>query len=239
MTSRVAAIVVAVGFLAACTSSGEPPEPASFPVSASAYSFDLIDQGASDRHPLVALVPVGRRAQVQVTMSSVSEAIDVMLEASVVQASADGSSQLVRLEITGVDSDDASTVEALAPIIGASASLVRDRRLSVVEQTLEVPAGLAFRADTVARQALRAPFALVGPLALDVVGDGAVWTVTDAADAPTTVEVVASSAEEFQLRFDVPGGSVELTGRSGALLPSEQIITLDNAALVVTAERLN
>lgn len=247
MSQRFAAFALAAAVLAGCTTAESTVEPANqpvvAPVSASQYTFELTDIGAGERHVLVAAVPVGRTADVIVSLTSIGETIDVQLEATVVQAGADGESQLIELVVVGVDADDASTVDVLLPIVGASSSLVRDSRLSLVEQQLEVPGGLAFRADTVARQALRAPFVLVGPLPLQPVGDGAMWVVEageDGADlGSTTVEVVDSSVDGFQLRFDVPDGVAEIKGRAGALLPDEQIITLDNATLTVIAERSN
>ena len=213
------------------------------PASASNYTFELVEFGDDERHTLVAPVPVGRTVDVVVSLSSLGETLDVQLEATVVQADAGGESQLIELVILGVEADDASTVDALAPIVGASSELVRDRRLSLVEQALDVPAGLAFRADTVARQALRAPFVLIGPLALEPIGAGASWTVETsdegAALDSTTVEVVSVSADAFELRFEVPDGAVEISGRPGALLPDKQTITLDNATITVVAERLN
>lgn len=233
--------------LLGCTASeGEPVVPAApavAPSSASSYVLDLIDQGDVDRYDLVGLVPVGRRVNVVVTLTSLGESVVVLLEATVLRAGADGEVQLIELVVTGVNADDASTVDVLSPIVGSSTSLIRDERLAIVEQQLEVQEGLAFRADAVVRQALRAPFALVGPLPLEPVGTGASWTIETSEDGAvidtTTVEVVRSSSEGFQLRFDVPDGVVEISGRAGALLPRQQIIMLDNASLTITAERSN
>lgn len=253
MTHRLATIAIAAAFLLSCTALlgctttdaavDEPELPVVAPVSSSDYSFELTNLGLGERHELIAPVPVGRSANVTVSLTSLDETIDVSLQATVVQAAADGQSQLIELIVVGVQADDPSTVDGLAPIVGASASLVRDSRLSIVEQQLDVPAGLAFRADAVVRQALRAPFVLVGPLALEPVGAGASWTVETSEDGAvidsTSVEVISSSSDGFQLRFAVPDGVVEITGRAGALLPDEQLITLDNATLRVVAERSN
>lgn len=247
-TKTVAAAFVLSGTaLLGCTSAdtvAESPElPAVAPLSAADYVFELTNFGSGERHGLVAPVPVGRIADITVSLTSLDETVDVSLQATVVQAAADGQSQLIDLVVTGVEANDASTVDGLMPIVGASASIVRDGRLSIVEQQLNVPSGLAFRADAVVRQALRAPFVLVGPLALEPVGSGAAWTVSTMQDGAvldtTSVEVVSSSAEGFELRFEVPDGVVEITGSAGALLPDEQLITLDNATLRVVAERLN
>ena len=247
MTRRLATLVLGAATLLSCTSTGDrietPDQLTTAPASASNYTFGLTEIGGGERHALIAPVPVGRQADVTVSLASLGETIDVQLEATVAQAGADGESQLIELVIVGVEADDVSTVDALSPIIGASSSLVRDRRLSMVEQQLDVQAGLAFRADTVARQALRAPFVLVGPLALEPVGDGASWSVetseSEAVVISTNVEVISSSVDGFQLRFDVPEGVVEIWGRAGALLPDRQVITLDNATLTVVAERSN
>lgn len=247
MSQRLAAVGFAAVALLGCSTS-EPEVDTSetiavAPLSASAYEFELVNLGTGERHALVAPVPVGRMADVIVSLTSLDETIDVQLEATVVQAGADGQSQLIELVIVGVDAGDGSTVDALEPIIGASSELVRDDRLSIVEQQLDVPNGLGFRADTVARQALRAPFVLVGPLALQPVGNGAAWTVETVEDGSvldsSTVEVVSSSAEGFQLRLDVPNGVAEISIRAGALLPDEQVITLDNASVTVISERSN
>lgn len=246
MTHRLAAFAVAAATLSGCTTSDgvtvSPDTSAFAPASALAYSFELTDVGTGERHALIAPVPVGRSADVTVSLTSLGDTIDVQLEATVTQAGADGQSQLIELTIVGVDADDESTVDGLSPLVGASSSLVRDSRLSMVEQQLEVPSGLAFRADTVARQALRAPFVLVGPLALEPVADGASWTVEMSVDGvvdASTVDVVSSTADGFELRLDVPDGEVEIRGRAGALLPDEQIITLGDATLTVVAERSN
>lgn len=203
----------------------------------------MISLGDGERYALVAPLPVGRRADVTVSLSSLGETIDVQLEAVVARAGADGESQLIELVVVGVEADDSATVDGLLPIVGASSTLVRDERLSIVEQQLDVPTGLAFRADAVVRQALRAPFGLVGPMALEPVGAGASWSVETSEGNATidasTVEVVSSTADGFQLRFEVSDGLVELKGRSGMLLPDEQVITLDNATLTVVAEHSN
>ncbi len=247
MIRRLATVALAATSLLSCTTSnGEvqaSDQPAIAPLSASNYSFELLDRGDVDRYELVAPVPVGRTADVTVSLASLGETIEVALEAKVVQAGADGAGQLIELVVVGVAADDASTVDGLLPIVGASSSLVRDERLSLVEQQLDVPPGLAFRADAVVRQALRAPFVLVGPLALEPIGSGASWTVQTTEDGAVietaSVEVLSSSAQGFHLRFEVPDGIVEIWGRAGALLPDEQVITLDNATLRVTADRSN
>lgn len=253
MNQRLATIVVAAStllisttLLSCTTSDGASTAsdlPAIAPPSASDYTFELTNLGSGERYELIAPVPVGRTADVTVSLTSLDETVDVSLEANVVQAGADGQSQLIELIVVGIVADDASTVDGLSSIVGASASLVRDGRLSIVEQQLNVPAGLTFRADAVVRQALRAPFVLVGPLALQPVGAGATWTIETSEDGTiidsTDVEVISNSADGFQLRFEVPDGVAEITGRPGALLPDEQLITLDNATLRVVAERTN
>lgn len=247
MIRRLATIAITATSLLGCTTpEGEAvvtDVPAVAPPSASNYAFDLVDRGDVDRHELVGLVPVGRRAKIVVSLSSLGETVDVLLEATVLRAGADGEVQLVELVVVGVEADDTSTVNVLSPIVGSSSNLVRDERLAIVEQELDVPEGLAFRADAVVRQALRAPFALVGPLPLQPVGTGASWTIETTEDGAvverTTVEVVSTSSEGFQLYFEIPDGVVEILGRAGALLPDEQIITLENATLSVTAKRSN
>jgi hypothetical protein len=212
------------------------------PPAAARYEFQLTSFGADDRHELSVPVPVGRSAAISVSLSSQGEAIVVGLEAKLTDAPADGSSQIIDLVVVSVDADDDETIEGLAPMLSASSTLLRDERLAVVEQVLDVPPGLSFRAEAVARQALRAPFALIGPLALQAVGSGAEWTVETMEGGAVTdtrnVVVVSSSADGYVIRFDVPEGAVELSGRPGALLPGEQVVTLDDAVLTVTAERI-
>lgn len=229
-----------------CTSADESPVAASIagdlaPASASSYTIELIDAGAEDRHVLVAPLPVGRSADIVVSLGSLGETIDVSLEATLVRSGADGEGQLIELEVVGVDAGDVATEDALFSIVGASSRLVRDERLAVVEQELDVPVDLAFRADAVARQALRAPFLLAGPIVSDAVGSGASWTVQTTEDgvgiSTTIVEVARSSIDGYVLHFELPGGQVEISGRPEELLPDEQIITLPDATVRVVAER--
>lgn len=243
--------VVVAWLLVACTHEGLPGDglvqqvetiDAAPPPASVRYEFDLKAVGDSDRHQLVAPVPVGRSAAVSVTLSAQGEAIEVGLEAIVTEAAADGSSQVVDLVVVSLDAVDAETVEGLSPILDASSTVLRDERLAVVEQVLDVPPGLSFRAEAVVRQALRAPFALVGPMALQAVGSGAAWSVETIEDGVVVeireVSVGSSSIDGYVITFDVPGGTVDLSGRAGALLPDEQVITLDDAVLTVTAERI-
>lgn len=247
MIRRLLIVLVGTWVLLGCTSAGGDvvgvDSTAVPPASASTYTLDLVDSGDQPQFPIVAPVPVGRQANITVSLMSLGEAVDVSLVATVLQAGADGGNQLIELDVAGVDADVDATVAALSSIVGASSTLVRDQRLAVVEQELDVPSGLAFRADAVVRQALRAPFSLVGPLTLEPVGPGASWTVRFDEDADATdtlvMEVVDSSADRFELRFAVADGVAEITGQPGALLPDEQLITLDNATLRVVAERAN
>jgi len=213
------------------------------PTSASVrYEFELTGLGDENRHELTRPVPVGRAAAITVSLSSRGEAIEIGLEATVTDAPADGSNQIIELVVVRLDADDVETIAGLAAILDASSTLLRDERLAVVEQTLDVPAGLSFRADAVARQALRAPFALTGPLALRPVGTGAEWTVETIEDGVVAeirrALVTKSSSEGYVISFAVPEGTVEMSGRAGELLPDEQVITLDDAVLTVTAERI-
>lgn len=247
MIRRLLALSIALLALLGCTTASDGVAAVDpivvAPASASVYSLDIIDLGEPERFPVVLPVPVGRQANITVSLTSLGDAIDVSLVATVIQAGADGRNQLVELEVVGVEAVADSTVDALVSIVGASSSLVRDERLAVVEQTLDVPTGLAFRADAVVRQALRAPFSLVGPMTLESVGPGASWTVDfdEGADAADTllVAVVNNSSDGFDVRFEVADGVAEITGRPGTLLPDQQLITLDNAALRVVAERAN
>lgn len=206
------------------------------------YEFELTGLGDDDRHELTAPVPVGRAAAITVSLSSQGEAIEIGLEATVTEAPADGSNQIIELVVVRLDADNVETIAGLTAILDASSTLLRDERLAVVEQILDVPGGLSFRADAIARQALRAPFALTGPLALQPVGTGAEWTVETIEDGVVTeirrVLVTRSSIEGYLISFAVPEGTVELSGRAGELLPDEQMITLDDAVLTVTAERI-
>lgn len=246
MRYRPVGLVAAVIFLLplSCTSADDPPTAIpvpTAPASASSYTIELLDPGAPDRHLLAAPLPVGRAADIVVSLGSTDETIEVSLEATLVRSDADGEGQLIELVVVGVDANDTAAADGLAPIIGASSRLVRDERLAVVEQELDVPDGLAFRADAVARQALRAPFVLAGPLVDLPVGSGASWTTQTDADGEasdaTTVEVVRSTIDGYLLRFELADGSVEITGRPDELLPDEQVITLDDATIRIVAER--
>lgn len=240
----IACLLIASTSLVGCSSGDESPavaETTVVPPSATVYRIELVDAGAADRHVLVAPVPVGRRAEISVQLASLGERIEVRLDASVIQSGASGGGQLIDLVVVGVDADDPDTVVGLQDIVGASSRLVRDERLAVVEQQLDVPEGLAFRPDAVVRQALRSPFALAGPMVTEAVGDGASWTIDTVEDGvvaeTTVVEVISADADGYVLSLEVPGGSVMVTGQAGALLPDEQVITLDDATVTVVAER--
>ena len=230
LVRRIGAIAVLVG----CTSAGpEPvtispvPEP---PASAEAYTIE--------RHPLIAPLPVGLRSEVTVSFGALGETIDVVLDVELIRSGADGGGQLIELVVISVRAGDAPTTDALLPIVGASSRLVRDERRAIVEQSLDVPAGLESRTDAIVRQALRAPFALAGPLVTDPVGAGASWQVIRGDDAEvdiTTVDVVSNTAERHVLRFAIADGDVEITGRPDEMLPDEQTISLGEAMMRVVA----
>lgn len=229
--------------LVACTDGSDPTDDsgASTTVTAisSGYRLEIESVGADERHELVSAVPVGRTARVVVSLSSQGEVIDVELEAEVIRADADGSSQDIELRVVAVRSDDPETVDGLGPIIEATSRIRRDARLAVVGQALDVPDDLGFRADAVVRQALRAPFSLAGPLPLEAVGSGASWTTVSFApgepDRVTNVVLETATAESYAYSFDIPQGTVAVAGRPGALLPERQDIVLDDAVVTITA----
>jgi hypothetical protein len=237
-------VITLITLLSGCTASDEeavvPPSTASLAES-SGYRLELESRGAGDRHDLVVPVPTGRTVGVTVSLGAQGETVRVELVATLVRADADGVGQEIELRIVDVEADDQDTADGLASIVDASSVLRRDRHLAVVEQVLDVPADLAFRADAVARQVLRAPFALVGPLPLESVGAGAVWQVQSMEDGETVdtrqVSLVEVDSDGYAFSFELPDGEVEIVGSSGALLPDRQVITLDDADLTVTAER--
>ncbi len=205
------------------------------------YEFELTTPGDGARFVVVAPLPVGRSADVTVVLASDGETIAVELEAEVVAADAEQAVQEIDLRIVEVRADDPRAVDVLESIVGASSVLRRDRRQAVFEQTLDIPPGLGFRADAVARQVLRAPFSLAGPVALAPVGAGANWSVTtmdgDVAVDERDVAVEFVNDDGYTLRFSLPDGEVEIQGRTGALLPDLQVITLADAEIRVEAER--
>lgn len=205
------------------------------------YRFELQSSGEPDRHDLVVPVPVGRTAEATVGLRSQGETVEVQLVATVLRSAADGGSQEIELRIVGVDADDVETIDGLGPIVGAASVLRLDQRHAVVEQVLDVPDDLGFRADAVARQALRAPFALIGPLPLEPVGVGSRWRVRSIERGQTVsdraVTLVDVRPDGYVLMFELPEGLVEINGRPGALLPSRQTITLEDAELIVTANQ--
>lgn len=247
-------IVAVLAMSAGCTSTDQnasSPSPTAAPTSSVAttptgpsaqYRLELGTNGDPDRHELVVPVPTGRTMAVTVSLGSDGETVAVDLVATLLRSDADGAGQEIELRITGVDADDPETVDGLASIVDSSSVLRRDRRLAVVEQVLDVPDGLAFRADAVARQALRAPFSLAGPLPLEAVGVGAAWEVQSVDGGETVdardVSLLAVDGDGYRLAFALPDGEVEIIGRIGALLPDRQVITLVDAQLTVTADRL-
>lgn len=227
-----------------CSSTGDgtdPTDDVGLTVSGPGYEYELASVGQGERFELVAPIPVGRSALVTVGMASHGEAVEVDLVVEVRSADAGGVGQEIELRVVEVRSDDPHTVDSLDQILDASSIVRRDARRAVVEQVLDIPAGLGFRADAVARQVLRAPFSLVGPLALVPVGVGARWTVRDTDDGIVVDEreVTVSEIDEsgHVLTFAVPDGAVEIHGRVDALLPDLQIITVSDAELTVTAAR--
>lgn len=242
---RLIVIIAATTVLIGCTASdrddASPSPSTTVAPGSSQYRIELESVGGVDRHELVAPVPVGRTVGVEVSLRSQGEAVVVELVATVVRSAADGAGQEIELQIVAVDADDPDTVDGLEPIADARSRLRRDRRLAVVEQVLDVPEGLAFRADAVARQALRAPFSLVGPLPLEPVGAGASWQVQTIEGDETVdtrqVSLAQVDAEGFLLTFGLPEGEVEIAGRIGALLPDRQTINLLDADLTVIADR--
>lgn len=241
----VAAALTAVGS-AACTTDdaastdAAPAEvtttTAAPPASARSYEVDLIAAGSEPRFPLVAPVPVGRSVDISVVFESRGEAVTVLVEAEVVASVAGGGGKQVDLVVANVAAEDPDTVAALEPIVGASSQLVLDERRAVVEQSLSIPEGLTFRADTIVGQALRAPFALAGPLPLDPVGVDASWSVVDTV-SETTVQLTMVDADSYRLRIESVDATVDVSSSAGRLLPERQTIELVDATLTITSER--
>lgn len=237
-------LLAVAGAVVGCTSSPvADPEVGVDPAGTLTYGFDLQWAGDDERYELISILPVGRTAVITVSLQSQGESVDVDLEATVVRAGADGVSQDIALDVTAVRSDDGATIDGLSSIVGASSVVRRDQRHAVVEQLLDVPTDLGFRADAVARQALRAPFSLAGPLPVLPIGDGATWSI-ESLDGPETIRVIEVAviqvdSDAYALEFELANGSVETVGRIGAMLPDLQVITLDDAVVTVTAERSN
>lgn len=247
LPSRVALAITIAGCSAVlgCTScgldAGSGEDEVSSLVDGPGYEYELSSVGTGERFELLMPIPVGRSVIVTVGLASGGEIIEVDLVAEVRAADAEGVGQEIDLRVVEVRSDDPQTVDGLEEILDSSSVLRRDERLAVIEQVLDIPEGLGFRADAVARQVLRAPFSLAGPLAPVPVGTDARWIVRTT-DGEVVVDerevtVVEIGDDGYVLGFVIPDGEVEIHGRFGTLLPDLQVITLADAEVTVSALR--
>lgn len=206
------------------------------PTGTAGYELALDSAGDEPRALLVGVFPVGQRSSLSVDFDGGPE---IELDATVTAAAADGSSQRLILEITGVNADDGAERAALGAIVGSSLQVERDGRGAVVGFEFDIPAALGVRADGLARRGLEAPLLLAGPVPTVALGPGAAWeivvrdesgevasrtlSITDLGDGTTVVEVSG----------DAVTGTLLLD--ASRLLPLRQTFTLDGTTVVVEA----
>ncbi len=249
---RPAVVAVAAGLLlgaaaSACSDQDEPrgatvdPTPtelADLPLDTVGYVLDVETLGVGPRAMIREPVPVGRVETARLVICDTGQQVRVELVAEVVEAAADGSSQTVRLTIDGAEADDPEVERGLIDAVGASAEIVRDGAGAVVGERIDLPDELGLRARTVGELALRAPFFALGPWPDNELSAGARWRTVfglvgvDRSDPDRTVEADLVTltpngrASDYELRLAGSPDAV-ITGTTGRLLPSRQIMTID------------
>lgn len=156
-----------------------------------------------------------------------------------------GTSQTLALVVDEVDASDSRLALLMARGKGSTATVQRDEAVAVTGTAVTITGSPDDVAAEWIERLLLTPAALMGPIPLEPLGEGARWTVTvqDAdGDRTTRVhELMALTDDRYVIVIEGDDGAAVLEGQIGRAIPERQeahrgVLTITSNVVHTTAE---